>query len=77
MSSETLDTQQPQSASPPDFIAYQVIDRGEGQKSIWRAIGSAWTHNDGNGIQLRLDAMPLDGSISLRVPLPPKSGAHA
>ena len=59
----------------PDFIAYQVIDRGEDQKGIWRAIGSAWLHGDGNGIQVRLDALPVDGKVTLRTPLPPKGDA--
>ena len=67
-------TQQAQhSANGPDFIAYQVIDRGDEQKSIWRAVGSAWMHNDGNGIQVRLDSFPVGGVVTLRAPLPPKS----
>lgn len=65
--------QAPKSPNGPDFLAYQVIDRGEGQKAIWRPIGSAWFHNDGNGLQLRLDALPVDGTVTLRAPLPPKS----
>lgn len=74
----TKKTQQPAEKSgsnTPDFIAYQVIDRGQDQKGIWRSIGSAWMHSDGNGIQVRLDALPVDGKITLRTPLPPKSDA--
>ena len=62
------------SKKTPDFIAYVVIDRGEDQKGIWRSIGSAWAHNDGKGFQVRLDAFPVDGIVTLRVP-PPKSDA--
>lgn len=62
-----------QSSNGPDFIAYQVIDRGEDQKPIWRPVGSAWNHNDGNGIQLRLDSFPVGGVVTLRAPLPPRS----
>lgn len=71
----TKTAQAPKSTNGPDFIAYRVIDRGDEQKAIWREIGSAWMHNDGNGIQLRLDALPVDGNVALRVPLPPKSEA--
>jgi len=68
-------TQAQPSPNGPDFIAYQVIDRGENQKAVWRPVGSAWMHNDGNGIQLKLDAFPTGGVVTLRTPLPPKSEA--
>jgi hypothetical protein len=50
----------------PTHIAYQVRDR-EGQKGIWTRVGSAWPHADGKGFNVQLDAVPLDGRISLRV----------
>lgn len=65
-------------ANTPDFIAYTVINRGGEEakdKAIWRAIGSAWVHNDRKGFQLRLDAFPIDGVVTLRQPLPPKGDA--
>jgi hypothetical protein len=74
-------TQQPAEqtgTNSPDFIAYTVINRsGEEDKgkAIWRAIGSAWVHNDRKGFQLRLDAFPIDGVVTLRAPLPPKGDA--
>lgn len=51
----------------PSHIAYQVRDR-EGKKGIWTRIGSAWAHADGNGFNIQIEAVPLDGRISLRVP---------
>lgn len=54
------------SARTPSHIAYQVRDR-EGKKGIWTRIGSAWVHADGNGFNIQVDAVPLDGRISLRV----------
>lgn len=64
------------SGSTPDFIAYAVVNRaGNEGKARWREIGTAWLHNDGNGIQLRLDALPVDGVVTLRTPLPPKGDA--
>ncbi len=51
----------------PSHTAYQVRDRGEGQKSFWTRIGSAWPHGDGSGFNIQLDATPVDGRITLRV----------
>jgi len=50
----------------PSHIAYQVRDR-EGKKSFWTRIGSAWAHADASGFNIQLDALPLDGRITLRV----------
>ena len=51
----------------PSHIAYHVRDRGEGQKSFWTRIGSAWPHADGKGFNVQLEVVPLDGRITLRV----------
>ena len=50
----------------PTHIAYQVRDR-EGKKGFWTRIGSAWPHADGQGFNIQLECMPLDGRITLRV----------
>jgi hypothetical protein len=51
----------------PSHVAYQVRNR-EGQKAFWTRIGSAWLHSDGAGFQIQLDAVPIDGRITLRIP---------
>lgn len=51
----------------PSHIAYQVRDR-EGKKSIWTRVGSAWPHADGLGFSLHLEALPLEGRVTLRIP---------
>lgn len=51
----------------PTHTAYHVRDRGEGKQSFWTRIGSAWPHKDGNGFNLQIDVVPLDGRITLRV----------
>jgi hypothetical protein len=56
-----------QPGKQPTHIAYHVRDRGEGKKGFWTRIGSAWPHADGNGFNLQLEVMPLDGRVSLRV----------
>ena len=50
----------------PTHIAYQVRDR-DGQKGFWTRIGSAWPHADGNGFNIQIEVVPLDGRITLRV----------
>ncbi|MDX2119017.1 MAG: hypothetical protein SFY96_12620 [Planctomycetota bacterium] len=50
----------------PSHIAYHVRDR-EGRKGFWTRIGSVWTHADGSGFNIQLDAVPLDGRITIRV----------
>lgn len=50
----------------PSHVAYQVRDR-EGRKSFWTRIGSAWAHADGQGFNVQLEVVPLDGRIVLRV----------
>jgi hypothetical protein len=60
-------TPTPPSANAPSHYVYQVRDR-EGQKGIWTRIGAAWPQRDGKGFNVQLDAIPLDGRITLRVP---------
>lgn len=50
---------------PPDFRAYTAIKR-EGQKDFWVDVGAAFMHQDGSGMNVVLQAMPLDGRIILR-----------
>jgi len=54
------------SSKAPSHIVYQVRDR-EGKKGFWTRIGSAWPHQDGNGFNIQIEAVPLDGRITLRV----------
>jgi len=55
-------------ASKPTHTAYQVreFESGGEKRSSWTAIGSAWSHPDGEGFNIRLHAMPIDGNIVLR-----------
>jgi hypothetical protein len=52
----------------PTLIAYHVAERSK-DKSFWTRIGAAWDHDDGKGLTLQLDLVPVDGGrIVLRVP---------
>lgn len=59
----------------PAFIAYHVA---EGKNAPWIKLGGAWHHEDGKGLNLVLDVMPIafTGRIVLREPKP-KDGAGA
>lgn len=53
----------------PAYRAFTVIKR-DGQDDCWRAIGAAFRHEKGDGLNVILQALPIDGKIVLR---PPKS----
>lgn len=62
-------------AKAPSFIAYHVAER-EGAKAFWTRIGAAWDHEDGNGLTLALDLVPVNGGrIVLRTPSDEEKGA--
>ncbi len=49
------------------YRAYTVIKR-EGQDDFWLPIGAAFMHQDGDGYNIVLQALPIDGRIVLRLP---------
>ncbi|HEY9869702.1 MAG TPA: hypothetical protein V6D08_11095 [Candidatus Obscuribacterales bacterium] len=51
--------------SKPDFRVYTVIKR-EGKDDYWLNLGVAFRHDDGEGFNLLLQAMPLDGKLVMR-----------
>jgi len=51
----------------PTHRAYTVIKR-EGQDDFWLPIGAAFSHQDGDGYNVVLQALPIDGKIVLRHP---------
>jgi hypothetical protein len=58
---------QTEQRKPPVLIAWHIAERGE--KKFWNRIGAAWEHEDGDGLTLQLDLMPIaDGRIVLRKP---------
>jgi hypothetical protein len=50
------------------YAVYIVDDRGEGSKSFWTKVGSAWPNGDGKGFNVQLTALPLDGRLVIRAP---------
>lgn len=51
--------------SDPVLIAYSVQRRGGGKRSWWQRIGAAYPHEQGAGLTVVLDVLPLDGRVIL------------
>ena len=51
----------------PSHRVYAVVRNGK--QSYWHPIGAAWPHGDGEGFNLKLDYLPLNGAdIVIRKP---------
>ena len=44
----------------PSHKVYAVTKTGD--RSFWREIGAAWAHQDGDGFNLKLDYLPINGA---------------
>ncbi len=51
----------------PQYIAFNVRERGQGKKARFTEIGVAFPHKDGKGFDILYDAIPLSGRITLRL----------
>jgi hypothetical protein len=49
----------------PSHVVYHVRDN-PGGKSFWTRLGAAWAHADGQGFNVQIDCVPLDGRITIR-----------
>ena len=53
----------------PALVAFHVREAKDGKgKGFWTRIGAAWPHEDGEGFNVQIDAMPINGKIVLRTP---------
>jgi hypothetical protein len=52
------------------FIVKSFTDKEGKDKSRWLDIGGVWTHRDGKGFDVTLDALPTDGRIVIRLDEP-------
>lgn len=48
----------------PSHTVYMV--EGEGENAFWTKIGSAWAHDDHDGFNIALAAVPVNGRLVLR-----------
>lgn len=61
----TSDNQNKNQNRAPSHIAYQVRE-GEENKSYFNRIGAMWAHKDGEGFNIQLDSLPVDGKVTVR-----------
>lgn len=56
----------------PGYRVFAVTEaKREGGKDYWQDIGAAWAHNDGQGFNVVLNFLPLQGqNIVIRVNAP-------
>ena len=50
----------------PFMLGYVVRPFKNGKSASWSRVGVARAHNDDQGYDLKLDAMPVDGRVVLR-----------
>jgi len=56
----------PKKNTQPTHKVYTVEDREGEKEPFWTRIGSAFPHKDGNGYNIVLSALPLNGRLVLR-----------
>ena len=54
----------PTQSNRPAYSVYVV--EGEGDKAFWTKIGAGFKHEDGEGFNLLLSALPIDGRLVVR-----------
>ncbi len=54
----------------PSYFVYTVRDGGNNGSDFWTKIGVAFVHNDGKGFSVILEALPVDGRLTIRQPEP-------
>lgn len=66
MSDEHTTIQDQPALNKPFLLGYSVRPAGDGDKSYWSKIAVAWAHKDGQGFNVQMDAMPVNGKLVLR-----------
>ena len=61
----------------PSHYVYTVREGKERGSDFWTKIGVAFAHNDGKGFGVILDAVPLDGKLTIRIPDTKNNGETA
>lgn len=46
------------------------VVEGEGDKAFWTRVGAAWPHEDRDGFNISLTALPVGGKLVIRKPKP-------
>ena len=49
------------------YVVKNFTGKDGEEKGRWLEIGSVWPHSNGNGFDVKLEALPIDGRIVIRV----------
>ncbi len=63
---QTKDQNTTNKTKAPTYIAWNVT--GSDDKTFWQKIGACWPHQDGKGLSLQLEVLPINGRVVLRQP---------
>lgn len=66
MNDETPKTENPTTRLKPYLLGYTVRSPEDGGKAYWSKVAIAWAHKDGQGYNVQMDAVPVDGKLVLR-----------
>ena len=58
--------QSERNSKAPTHIAWHVRNSGPDGKAYWNRLGVAWAHADGEGFNVELNSLPLDGKVTVR-----------
>lgn len=60
----------------PSHLVYNIRQYkvGDETRSEWTKIGVAWAHKEGNGFNVKLHAVPVDGELTIYPMTDRKSG---
>jgi hypothetical protein len=65
MDFQTNDTAPASKASQERKAVYTIVKRDASDRGFWVRIGSGWVNRDGS-LNLRLDALPVNGQLHVR-----------
>ena len=66
MNDEAQKSQGVQPKLKPYLLGCTVRSDGSGERSYWSKIAVAWAHKDGNGYNVQMEALPVNGKLVLR-----------
>lgn len=56
-----------EAAATKNYPSHGVfVVEGDGDRAYWTKIGCAWAHNDGQGFNVQLSAIPVGGRLIIR-----------
>jgi len=52
------------------FVVVKKDENDKDEKGFWHKVGVMFEHKDGKGWSIHLDALPVNGDLVARVPMP-------